>query len=76
LGEIAAAIGRGTSSGDDSVFELQKEDQHSSITVCTSDAKSETFNIESEVLRKPIHSTDFGKYTFTDPEGQTIDLAL
>jgi len=51
LGEIAAAIGRGTSSGDDSVFELQKEDQHSSITVCTSDAKSETFNIESEVLK-------------------------
>lgn len=72
LEEIAAAIGRGTSSGDDSVFELQKEDQHNSITVCTSDAKSETFNIETEVLRKPIHSTDFGKYTFTDPEDKCL----
>jgi len=65
LGELAAGISRGTSSGRDKVFELEAKNESDGILTCESQTSSELVEIETDVLRKPIHSTDFEKYAFT-----------
>lgn len=72
LGEIAAAIGRGTSTGNDEVFELEVNEQQDNIVSCSSEAEADSFQIEAEILRKPIHSTDFDKYAFSDPDEKRL----
>jgi hypothetical protein len=64
LEEITASIGRGSSSGCDEVFELHVEESGDGLLYCNSEAAGESVPIEAEVLRKPIHSTDFNKYIF------------
>lgn len=72
LDQITAAIGRGTSTGNDDVFELQVEKQRDGIVSCSSQVETSPVQIETEVLRTPIHSTDFGKYYFTNSDGKKI----
>jgi len=64
LGEITDAIGRGSSTGDDDIFEVEIKKTSDDMVVCRSESESESFQIERETLRIPIHSTDFEKYSY------------
>ncbi|PSG97693.1 restriction endonuclease [Thermoplasmatales archaeon SW_10_69_26] len=63
LSEIAEAIGRGTSSGCDDVFQVHVEKASEGLVSCSSDVE-ESFQLEADALRQPIHSTDFDNYLF------------
>ncbi|MFO7992417.1 MAG: N-6 DNA methylase, partial [Thermoplasmata archaeon] len=65
LGDITKSIGRGTSTGDDDIFIVNKEEKREGLTLCTSSVEEDPFLIETALLRTPIHSTNFGKYRFT-----------
>lgn len=65
LGELPSRIGRGSSSGADTIFALRKNGGD----YVTSDG--ETVDIEPEILRTPIYATDFGRYEFR-PAGNDV----
>lgn len=66
LGSLPARIGRGSSSGADNVFVLsQVGDQ-----LLTQGG--EQLDVEAEILRIPIYSTDFGRYYINPRSGKVI----
>ena len=72
LGDLVDGISRGVSSGEDTVFEVKVEEQHGNTIQCTSSAHPSPFEIEESLLRTPIHSTDFDKYSFESEEGKKL----
>ncbi|MFB6185560.1 MAG: Eco57I restriction-modification methylase domain-containing protein, partial [Halobacteriaceae archaeon] len=72
LQEITASIGRGSSTGSDEVFEVNIESRRGDNLYVISDVQEEPVPIEKEVLRKPIHSTDFDKYIFEGIEDKRL----
>jgi type I restriction-modification system DNA methylase subunit len=72
LGDYADSIARGVSTGDDNVFVLQVVEKEQNVAICSSDAGNETFTIETELLRTPIHSTDFQKYQYREQSEKVL----
>ncbi|OAQ53468.1 type I restriction enzyme family protein [Natrinema mahii] len=72
LGQLASGISRGTSSGRDKVFELEVEGETEQDLSCTSKAEDNAFTIESDAVRRPIHSTDFEKHAFLGTEKKRL----
>jgi len=58
LSNLPTRIGRGSSTGADNVFVLNKKGGE--LLTQT----DEIVDVESEILRVPIHATDFGRYRF------------
>ena len=56
--ELPSKIGRGSSSGNDKIFIIHEKGD------LFFDSKGNQINVEKEILRKPIYSTDFGRYHF------------
>ena len=59
LGELPTRIGRGSSSGNDSIYVLKKKGD------ALFTKNNEKVEIEAEILRVPIFATNFGRYRFT-----------
>jgi hypothetical protein len=66
LGELPARIGRGSSSGADQIFVISREVSHFKTY------QGDDIDIEREILRSPIHATDFGRYRFQPTSNQAI----
>jgi len=66
LADLPARIGRGTSSGNDDTFILQKKNKK--LTTRHGD----TVDIEEDILRTPIYATDFGRYLFAPTSEEVI----
>ena len=64
--EIPARIARGSSSGADDIFVLQRR-ENSLFT-----RQGDRLDIEPDILRTPIYSTDFGRYSFNSRSGEAI----
>ena len=58
LGNLPSRIGRGSSSGSDNIFLLRREGE-SIIT-----RQGDYIDIETDILKIPIHAKDFGRYSF------------
>ena len=58
---VPAMMSRGSSSGDDSVFILQRTAEHGKYLA----ANGETLELEEEALRIPLFATDFNRYRFS-----------
>jgi hypothetical protein len=72
LGNLTSSIARGVSTGDDDIFVLEVTEEKEDATVCRSDVTDGTVEVENELLRIPIHSTDFGKYEHRDQKGNVL----
>ena len=66
LNNLPSRIARGSSSGADDIFILQRR-EGSFFT-----RQGEPVEIESDILRVPIYSTDFGRYSFDCRSGEAI----
>ena len=64
LGAFTAAIARGLSTGNDSVFVVEVVEEGATISRVKSQVESTTFEIENTLLRIPIFASDFQKYSF------------
>ena len=58
LSNLPCQIGRGSSSGADNIFILHRNGE--SLTT----RQGDKIEIETDILRIPIHATDFGQYSF------------
>ena len=58
LGDLPSRIGRGSSSGSDDIFLLRREGE-SLIT-----RQGDYIDIETDIMRVPIHAKNFGRYSF------------
>ncbi len=66
LSNLPTRIGRGSSTGADNVFVLNKKGGE--LLTQT----DEIVDVESEILRVPIHATDFGRYRFNPVSEKVI----
>ena len=66
--DLPARMSRGSSSGDDKIFMLDR--RHSGDTYLTDDG--EAVEIEADLLRTPIFATDFNRYSFAPRSGKAI----
>lgn len=66
LSELPARIGRGSSSGSDDIFMLQRQNN------MLFTREGERIEIESEILRIPIYATDYGRYRFEPKSNELI----
>ena len=66
LGGLPSRIARGSSSGNDGVFMLIRQEGH----LCT--RKGQPVDIERTILRPPIYASDFGRYRFAPGSGELI----
>ena len=66
LGGLPSRIARGSSSGNDDVFMLIRQEGH----LCT--RKGQPVDIERTILRPPIYASDFGRYRFAPGSGELI----
>ena len=66
LNNLPSRIARGSSSGADDIFMLQRRED-SLFT-----RQGEPVEIESDILRIPLYSTDFGRYSFDSRSGEAV----
>ena len=59
LGDLPSQIRRGSSSGSDDIFLLRREGE-SLVT-----RQGDSIDIETDILRVPIHAKNFGRYYFS-----------
>ena len=65
--DLPADIGRGSSSGSDSVFILRREGKG-----FINRKGGEQVTIEEDILRVPVYATDFGRYSFAPKSEEVI----
>lgn len=66
--DLPADISRGSSSGADDVFVVQKTNRKSAYR----SRDGETVRLEADILRVPVYATDFGRYFFRPAANERI----